>query len=231
MNELVFKGQNDQVVTTSLKVAEVFGKEHQHILRDIRDLVEGVSRIGDTPMFEETTYIHPQNKQQYPMFLMNRDGFTLLAMGFTGDKALRFKMAYINAFNEMERTLREMQPKLPTTYLEALKALVKSEEEKQQALLEAKKAQDHVNMLVHNGKTYTSSEIAKELGMKSAIALNKLLEEKHVQYKQNGTWLLYSEHCEKGLTSVKQIQLDNGTIQYDRRWTGKGRDFILNLIR
>lgn len=103
MNELVFKGQNNKVVTTSLKIAEVFGKEHQHILRDIRELIDGVSKIGDTPMFEETTYIHPQNKQQYPMFLMNRDGFALLAMGVTGDKALRFKMAYINAFNEMEK--------------------------------------------------------------------------------------------------------------------------------
>lgn len=61
MNELVFKGQNNKVVTTSLKIAEVFGKEHQHILRDIRELIDGVSKIGDTPMFEETTYIHPQN--------------------------------------------------------------------------------------------------------------------------------------------------------------------------
>lgn len=57
MNELVFKGQNDRILTTSLKVAEVFSKEHQHVLRDIRNLIEGVSKIGDTPMFVETTYI------------------------------------------------------------------------------------------------------------------------------------------------------------------------------
>lgn len=67
--------------------------------------------------------------------------------------------------------------------------------------------------------------------MKSAIALNNLLEEKRIQYKQNGTWLMYSEYSEKGYTSVKQIQLDNGTIQYDRRLTGKGRDFIINLFK
>lgn len=56
--------------------------------RGIRNLIGGISKIGDTPMFMETTYIHPQNGQEYPMFVMNRDGFTLLAMGFTGEKAL-----------------------------------------------------------------------------------------------------------------------------------------------
>lgn len=71
-----------EALTNSILVAKKFEKDHQHILRDIRNLVEGVSKIGDTPMFEETTYIHPQNGQEYPMFIMNRDGFTLLAMGF-----------------------------------------------------------------------------------------------------------------------------------------------------
>lgn len=84
-------------LTNSILVAKKFEKDHQHILRDIRNLMEGVSKIGDTPMFEETTYIHPQNGQTYPMFIMNRDGFTLLAMGFTGEKALRFKLDYIKA--------------------------------------------------------------------------------------------------------------------------------------
>lgn len=111
MNELVFKGQNDRILTTSLKVAEVFSKEHQHVLRDIRNLIEGVSKIGDTPMFVETTYINEQNGQEYPMFVMNRDGFTLLAMGFTGKKAMKFKLDYIAAFNAMEDSLKKQQPK------------------------------------------------------------------------------------------------------------------------
>ena len=106
MNELVYKGANDQVLTNSLLVAEKFEKEHQHVLRDIRVLIKGMSKIGDTPLFEETTYVNPQNKQEYPMFIMNRDGFTLLAMGFTGKKALGFKMDFINAFNKMESMLK-----------------------------------------------------------------------------------------------------------------------------
>ena len=82
MDKLVFKGQNDQILTNSLLVAEKFGKEHQHVLRDVRSLIEGVSNLGDTPMFVETTYINEQNGQEYPMFVMNRDGFTLLVMGY-----------------------------------------------------------------------------------------------------------------------------------------------------
>ena len=75
-------------------IAEKFGKEHQHVLRDIRTLIEGMSEIGDTPMFVESTYINEQNKQEYPIFIMNRDGFTLLTMGFNGKKALKFKLEY-----------------------------------------------------------------------------------------------------------------------------------------
>lgn len=93
-------------LTNSILVAKKFEKDHQHILRDIRALMAGVSKIGDTPMFEETTYVHSQNGQTYPMFVMNRDGFTLLAMGFTGEKALRFKLDYIKAFNNMEETIK-----------------------------------------------------------------------------------------------------------------------------
>ena len=67
-----------------------------------RNLMEGMSQIGDTSMFVESSYIHSQNSKEYPMFIMNRDGFTLLTMGFTGQKALQFKLDYISAFNKME---------------------------------------------------------------------------------------------------------------------------------
>ncbi|MEE3805417.1 Rha family transcriptional regulator [Lysinibacillus fusiformis] len=100
--------QNRQAVTTSLQVAQDFEKGHNHVLRDIDALREGVQNWTD--LFKEDVYEHPQNKQQYRMFYMNRDGFTLLAMGFNGNKALDFKLKYIQAFNEMERQLRQ-----PTT--------------------------------------------------------------------------------------------------------------------
>lgn len=99
--------------------------------------------------------------------------------------------------------------------------------EERAARLEAEKQRDK---LVHQNKLYTTSEIAKELGLSSATKLNNLLAEKKIQYKQNKTWLLYSKYSEQGLVSIKQDVLDNGKIIYDRKWTGKGRDFILNLF-
>jgi len=162
-------------------------------------------------------------------YILTKKDCLLLASGY--DANLRAKI--INRWEELEMEKRSNVIQLPdfTNPAEAAIAWAEQYKAKEAALLEAKEAKDHVKLLVHNGKTYTSSEIAKELGMKSAIALNKLLEEKRIQYKQNGTWLMYSEYSEKGYTSVKQIQLDNGTIQYDRRWTGKGRDFIINLLK
>ena len=102
MNELVFK-RNDQVVTSSRNIARDFEKTHKHVLEAIDSLMRVAENSAD--LFYETTYTHEQNKQEYRQFLMNRDGFTLLVMGFTGRKAMRFKMDYMNAFNQMEKEL------------------------------------------------------------------------------------------------------------------------------
>ena len=112
MEEIVFRGTNDQAVTSSLLVAKSFGKEHKHVLDSIRKLIEGCAEISADPMFEETTYVNEQNGQTYPMYLMNRDGFTLLVMDFKGKKAMRFKLDYIKAFNKMESEIKAaMKPK------------------------------------------------------------------------------------------------------------------------
>ena len=101
--------ENGQVVVSSREVAEHFGKEHKHVLDSIKNLV--AENSATKSMFYETTF---ENRgKQYPMYLMNRDGFTLLAMGFTGKAALEWKLKYIAAFNEMEKKLATPQmPKL-----------------------------------------------------------------------------------------------------------------------
>jgi Rha family phage regulatory protein len=99
MNQLIIM-HDRQAVTSSVNVAETFGKRHDNVLRDIAGLLE----IEEAQqLFQEAVYEHPQNKQRYKMFYMNRDGFTLLAMGFTGKEALQFKLKFIEAFNEMEK--------------------------------------------------------------------------------------------------------------------------------
>lgn len=97
--------KDSQAVTSSLDVADTFEKNHQHVLRDLDGLKEGVQNWTD--LYWEDTYIHPQNKQPYRMIYMNRDGFALLAMGFTGKRALQFKLKYIQAFNAMESRVKD----------------------------------------------------------------------------------------------------------------------------
>lgn len=84
-------------------------------------------------------------------------------------------------------------------------------------------------ILMHVNKTYTATEIAKELGFASAQELNKDLYNKHIQFKQNGTWVLYSDYADRGYTEIKQNVADNGHVYYDRRWTQLGRKFLLDL--
>lgn len=110
MNELVTVYKH-QLVTDSRQVAVHFEKQHQHVIRDIENIVDkaeekDASKIGR--MFFETTMpdVYGRMKRVY---LMNRDGFSLLVMGFTGAKALEWKLRYIEAFNTMEKALREQQ--------------------------------------------------------------------------------------------------------------------------
>lgn len=107
-----------------------------------------------------------------------------------------------------------------------IELLTKLKEERK-ARIEAEKTNA---ILMHVNKTYTSTELAKEIGLKSAIALNKVLCEKGIQYKQNGTWVLYSKYSTCGYTEIKQKSLDNGRVIYDRHWTQLGRKFILELL-
>lgn len=97
---------NGKATTTSLKVAEYFGKQHSHVIRAIETLLQDPAVAGRSN-FGLSSYINEQNKQQ-PMYEMDRDGFTLLAMGFTGRKALTFKLSYIDAFNRAEQMIQKV---------------------------------------------------------------------------------------------------------------------------
>jgi len=124
MNEIVLSTKSGEPVASSRQVAENFGKEHKDTLESIRQIL-AAENSATKSMFYETTF---ENRgKQYPMYLMNRDGFTLLAMGFTGKAALEWKLKYIAAFNEMEKKLTE-QPQLTRSQLLAT-ALIAAHEE------------------------------------------------------------------------------------------------------
>ncbi|MEL5894245.1 Rha family transcriptional regulator [Bacteroides sp. GD17] len=117
--ELVFKGENCQALTNSILVAGKFGKEPNDVVRSIDNLLQNADNecnVKVRDMFVEYTEDVPQPNggvKTARRFIMNRDGFTLLAMGFTGKKALKFKLDYIAAFNAMEKALKEQQSQKP----------------------------------------------------------------------------------------------------------------------
>ena len=153
------------------------------------------------------------NETAYVDYLMKISMAKELSMLQRNEKGKQARLYFI----ECEEKLKA---KLPQTYLEALKELVKVEEAKLQL-------ENRVNNLIHSKKLYTTTEIAKELGFKSANVLNLKLEEDKVQYKVNDTLVLTSKYAENDYVSIKQTELESGKIIYDRKWTGLGRDFLI----
>ena len=132
MTDLVFKGQNDQVLTNSLLVAEKFGKRHADVIRSIDNILNTEDELLNAKMrlaFVSTTYEDSTGKSN-PAYIMNQKGFSILVMGWYGIKALKFKNEFYDAFEAMERSLKEI--KTPQTYAEALRRLADEVEAKEQ---------------------------------------------------------------------------------------------------
>lgn len=259
MNEVVYRGESNQPLTNSKLVAEVFEKPHDNVLKVIRKILqEGIVKNNETPMFEETTYINEQNKQSYPMFIMNQDGFTLLAMGFNGKKAMEFKLKYIEAFNKMKKEIESSKPSLPQNYLEALKSLVKAEEEREQLALENRKQQQEIvtiskanmelgnkitemlpkvsyyDLILQSNATMTINQIAQDYGM-SAVRINKELESMRIQHKVRGQWILYGQFLTGGYVHSRAIDIIRSDgrhdVKYNTEWTTKGRIFLYDALK
>ena len=231
MNELVLL-MDKRVVTNSLIVAEKFGKRHDHILRDIEKLEKDLPNFGEmfTPSVEYDMYNRTRK-----IYIMNRDGWTLLVMGFTGSKAMKFKVDYINRFNAMEEKLKALsepeKPKLPMTYKEALLALVEAEEEKEAMQLQISeyqpKVEYHDNVL-QSSKLVTVTNIAKDLGM-GATTLNRILHEKGIQYKKGKNWVLYAKYDRLITDGYADYHINE--FGQTLKWTEKGRKWIIEQLQ
>ena len=144
MNEIiqssVYTTQKGTPVTDSVKVARVFDKLHKNVMKSIRNILGSAQNLANEHWFAETTYTDAQGKRQ-PMFLMNRDGFSLLTMSLTGEKAMAFKVAFIEQFNRMEQAIKDIAPAtpaIPQTFAQALRLAAEQAEqiEAQQKQLE-----------------------------------------------------------------------------------------------
>lgn len=225
---------------SSLEIAELTGKRHDAILRDIRNLLkQGVSAHN----FVETSYKQPQPRGGYkelPCFGLTKKGCLILASGY--DAVLREKI--IDRWESLE--MEKRKPQTPKNYLEALKALVSSEEEKERLALEVQQKQITIELQekeikesapkinyydnhLQSVNTLTSTQVAKQIGM-DAEKIHRKMKEIGILYKQSGQWLLYSPFSTWGLhaTRTQTYTRNDGSIGTSvyTVWTTKGIRFI-----
>lgn len=253
MNNLVasidVKEYEGQPVVSSREVANNFGKKHKHVLESIENIKAENSAV--TKMFIESSYKAGTGKN-YKEYLLTRDGFSLLVMGFTGAKALEWKLKYIEAFNKMEQYIKEQQvPQLTEKQMLQLqilngdemerigalkqyegvitKPLIDTIEKQSDAINELKPHAEYAERVLEDKKTLlTPTQIAKDFGM-AGQGLNALLHDLGVQYKQNGQWLLYAKYQGKGY--ARSVQPDKPYAKSTTKWTQTGKKFIHDILR
>lgn len=241
MNDIILSMQNGEPVVSSRQIAESFEKRHDHVMRDIEDIMRGLPKNGDTPMFYKTEYVHEQNGQSYPMYLMNRDGFTLLAMGFNGKAALEWKLKYIAAFNEMEKKLAE-KPQLTRSQLLATALIAAHEEleEKDKQIETMKPKVLFADAVSASKKSILVGELAKLLSQNGInIGQNRLFDwMRKNSYlikdpKRSDYNLPTQRSMEMGLFEIKETTIqhsDHVSINRTPKVTGKGQVYFVNLF-
>jgi len=232
MNDLVIL-KNERPVTSSLQIAKVFDKNHRDVLKAISDLRKGVAQ-NFADLFYEDTYIHPQNKQRYRMFYMTKDGFTLLAMGFTGKKATQFKLQYINAFNQMENQLKTGGYHIPATMSEALRLAA----DQQDQIEEMKPKAIFADSVATSNKTILIGDLAKIIkGNGIDIGGTRLFQwmrDKGYLVRRKGAD--YNSPTQRsmnlGLFKIKESSHVNGdgvtVVTKTPKVTGKGQQYFIN---
>ena len=246
MTELVIL-KDGKVTTTSRKVAEIFHKRHDNVMRDIKQILLDGDEFTHL-IFEVSTY-NDSTGRTLPEYSLTKDAFSLIAMGFSGKKALMFKQQYIKAFNHMESIINNSV--IPRTedqiLLDAMNILTLRVSSLQMKLvnteqdlvfanhtitLQAPKVKYNDEVLqAPNGHPITL--IAKDLGM-SAIRLNKELEKMGIQYKVSGTWVLKAPYQNLNYTvSHTHLYTDDHGVRRSKistEWTELGRQFIFSLF-
>lgn len=132
MNQLVFI-ENQQVVTDSLTISEVFGKEHFNVTNDIKNQIGKLNEAGEKEWgalnFQETQYQHPQNKQWYTKFNMTEDAFTLVAMSYVTPEAMKMKVKFIQEFKRMREFIEKQEQQIQDPVELALQTSLKNYQE------------------------------------------------------------------------------------------------------
>ena len=250
MNEIIQFGESHKVHgMTSLQIAEVTGKMHKHVIRDIKNLLnKGASETN----FGLSSYQQQQpngGTKEVPMYELTPKGCLILASGY--DVVLREKIIdKLEEYQQKERTTMTALPDFSNP-AEAARAWAEQYEQRQ---LESKRADEaesqvlelsqeieamepkvsYYDMILNNKSTVLITQIAQDYGM-SAIAFNKTLNELGIQRKVNGQWILYAQYLGMGYVQSKPVPIThtNGiqSVKYNTEWTQKGRLFLYEELK
>lgn len=212
--EIIGKRNEERLITTSLKIAEKFGKEHAHVLRDIRDME--CSDMFRESNFGLSSYKSSQGKT-LPMYEVTRDGFTLLAMGYTGKEAMKFKEDYINAFNAMENELKRIYTERQQWQIERDKGVVI-----RHILTDTIKMKiadgphkrfaypNYTNLIYRTLFGKTAKELEEEYGVKQKENLRDFFTGEALSWVQSMEMLISSLiGCGWGYAEIKEFVADN----------------------
>lgn len=231
MNEISIANTNGQLTVSSLQVATDFEKQHKNVVQSIENLKAENSALKN--MFIESTYKVEGNNKTYKRYDITRDGFSLLVMGFTGKKALEWKLKYIEAFNAMEAHIKENKPltvdKSKTLEIKEMNARVRMSNQ----LLKLAKidtlSPEYKNVLVAKSaevltgqmliplpeseqKTYSATEIGQLFGV-SAQIIGRLATKHNLKTDEYGKW-----YHDKSRYSNKEVDTfrynDNGVEKF-----------------
>ena len=235
MNDIILSTQNGEPVVSSRQIAESFGKEHKHVLDAVKNLVAENSAAKS--MFHLSSFENRGKK--YPMYLMNRDGFSLLAMGFTGKEAVQWKLKYIAAFNAMEKQLAQRPPLSRSELMaQALIAAHDELEHKNAQIAELTPKGIFADAVSASKQSILVGELAKLLCQNGVdIGPNRLfdwLRANGYLIRRNGTDrnMPTQRAVEMGLFEIKESTVVHSdghtTINKTPKVTGKGQVYFVN---
>lgn len=248
MNEISTIVDGDRM--TSLQIAEITGKPHADVMKAIRKMEPAWSKINEGN-FSLVDYQDKKGETR-PCYSLNKEECLYIATKFNDETRAKL----IKRWKELEE--QHQKPSVPQNYLEALKSLVKAEEEKQQLALENKKQQEQIvnisktNMelgnkitemlpkvsyydkILQSNATMTVTQIAQDYGM-SAMRLNKELESMRIQHKVRGQWILFAQFLEGGYVHSRAVDIlrsdGRHDVKYNTEWTTKGRIFLYESLK
>lgn len=238
---------------TSLQIAEITGKRHADVMKSIRKMEPAWQKVqgGNFSLMQEEVDTNNGGHKMRPYYSLNKEECLYIATKFNDEARAKL----IKRWKELEE---QSKPSVPQNYLEALKSLVKSEEEKQQLALQNKRQQatiltiskenvklgnkitemlpkvSYYNQIMQSNATMTITQIAQDYGM-SAIKLNLLLSDMKIQHKVRGQWILYGQFLHGGYVHSRAIDIIRSDgrhdVKYNTEWTTKGRIFLYEALK